>query len=199
MNKKDIYEHLANIYLDASTKRKNKKAQKYPDIFQNLFFISTLIIFVLIILLFNVSHKSSLLFTSLNGKKLINSELAVVLQPNIVKINFNFDPAKEEVYYINLNELDLARFRVLRFLVRKANYEDNIILKLEFTNASKEKSEAYFYNIPSYKWQEYKINLSDFKDISDWSKMSSLAFIIEESNVNKKKGIVYLDNVRFLR
>ena len=199
MNKKDIYEHLANIYLDASTKRKNKKAQKYPDIFQNLFFISTLIIFVLIILLFNVSHKSSLLFTSLNGKKLISSELAVVLQPNIVKINFNFDPAKEEVYYINLNELDLARFRALKFLVRKANYEDNIILKLEFTNASKEKSEAYFYNIPSYKWQEYKINLSDFKDISDWSKMSSLAFIIEESNVNKKKGIVYLDNVRFLR
>ncbi len=199
MNKKEIYEHLANIYLDASTKRKNKKAREYTDIFQNLFFISTLIIFVLIILLFNVSHKSSLLFTSLNGKKLINSELAFVLQPNIVKINFNFDPAKEEVYYINLNELDLARFRVLRFLVRKANYEDNIILKLEFTNASKEKSEMHFYNIPSYKWQEYKINLSDFKDISDWSKMSSLAFIIEESNVNKKKGIVYLDNVGFLR
>lgn len=199
MNKKDIYEHLANIYLDASTKKKNKKARKYPDIFQNLFFISTLIIFVLIILLFNVSRKSNLLFTNLNKNKLIKSELAFVLQPNIVKINFNFDPVKEEAYYINLNELDLARFKALGFSVRKANYEDNIILKLEFTNASKERSEAYFYNIPSYKWQEYKINLSDFKDISDWSKMSSLAFIIEESNVNKKKGIVYLDNVRFLQ
>jgi len=198
MVKKDIYEHLADIYWDASSKKK-KSTRSYPKIFKNLFFISTLIIFVLIILLFNVSHESSLLFTGLNGKKLINSELAFVLQPNIVKINFNFDPAQKEVYYINLNELNLARFRVLKFLVRKANYEDNIILKLEFTNASKEKSEAYFYNIPSYKWQEYKINLSDFKDISDWSKMSSLAFIIEESNVNKKNGIVYLDNIRFSR
>ncbi len=188
MDKKDIYEHLAKIYLDASSK-KVKKRRAYPKIFKNLLLVSILLIIA----------SSAILFIAFPKNKPFNSEIALVLLSDAAKMNFNFDPAKEEVYYINLNELDLVRFRVLKFLVRKANYEDNIILKLEFTNASKEKSEAYFYNIPSYKWQQYKINLSDFKDISDWSKMSSLAFIIEESNVNKKKGIVYLDNVRFLR
>jgi len=199
MNKKDIYEHLANIYLDASTKRKNKKAQKYPDIFQNLFFISTLIIFVLIILLFNVFHKSSLLFTSLNGKKLINSELALVLQPDIVKINFNFNPAKEEIYSLNLNGLGLVKFKALGFSVRKANYQDKIILKVEFTNSFKKRSEIYLNDIPAYKWRDYKIGFDEFKDINDWSCMLNLAFIVEEGNTKDKRGVVYIDNIRFLR
>ena len=199
MNKKDIYEHLANIYLDASTKRKNKKAQKYPDIFQNCFFISTLIIFVLIILLFNVSHKNSLLFTSLNGKKLINSELALVLQPDIVKINFNFDPAKEEIYSLNLNGLDLIKFKALGFSVRKANYQDKIILKVEFTNTFNKKSEIYLNEIPAYKWRDYKISFGEFNDINDWSSMLILAFIVQEGNTKDKRVVVYIDNIRFLR
>ncbi len=200
MNKKDIYEHLANIYLDASIKKKHKKGHKYPDIFQNLFFISTIIIFVLTVLLFNFSNKNRLLLlTNLNESKPIRSELAFVLQPNIVKINFNFDPAKEEAYRINLNELDIARFKILGFSVRKAKFEDNIILKVEFSNASGEKSDAYFYNIPSYKWQEYKIILSDFKNITDWSKMTNLSFVVEEKNMKEKKGILYLDNIKFVR
>lgn len=200
MNKKDIYEHLANIYLDASTnKKKSKKAKKYPDIFQNLFFLSSVIIFILVTLLFNVSRKNELILSGLNNNNRVKSELAFVLQPNIVKINFNFGPAKEEALHINLNELDLARFKILGFSVRKANYEDNIVLKVEFTNAYNEKSETYFYNIPSYKWQEYRINLLDFKDVKNWSKMTSLSFIIEEKYVREKKGVIYLDNIRFLR
>ncbi len=199
MNKKDIYEHLANIYLDASAKKKNKKGQKYPNIFQNLFFMSLIVIFVLIILIFNISRNNELLFTNFNENKPIKSELALVITSNIVKINFNFEPAKEEAYHIDLNGLDVAHFKALGFSVRKANYEDHIILKVEFTNASKEKSEIYFYNIPSYKWQDYKIKFSEFKNINGWTKMSSLSFVIDAWNVKEKKGVVYIDNVRFLR
>jgi len=199
MVKKDIYEHLADIYLDASSKKKNKKARKAPDIFQNLFLASSVVIFVLIILLFNAQRNNEALSTYLGKNKTINSQIVFALQPNIVRINFNFDPAKEEAYRINLNELNVARFRALGFLVRKANYEDQIILKVECSNASNEKSETYFYKIPSYKWEEYKVNLSDFKGIKDWSKMTALSFIVEQQNVKQKKGIVYLDNIRFLR
>lgn len=199
MGKKDIYEHLANIYWNASSKKKNKSIRPHPKIFKNLFFISTLIIFVLIILLFNVSHKSSLLFTSLNGKKLINSELALVLQPDIVKINFNFDPAKEEIYSLNLNGLDLVKFKALGFSVRKANYQDKIILKVEFTNTFNKKSEIYLNEIPAYKWRDYKISFGEFKDINDWSSMLNLAFIVQEGNTKDKRGVVYIDNIRFLR
>ena len=86
----------------------------------------------------------------------------------------------------------------MAFSAKKVNYEDSISLRVEFVSAFKEKSEIYFKNI-SHKWQEYKIDLAQFKNISDWSDMSDLAFIIEEWNAREKKGVVYVDNVRFIK
>jgi hypothetical protein len=132
-------------------------------------------------------------------KKPINSELALVLQPNVVKINFNFEPAKEEIYSINLNNLDLVGFKTLGFSVRKANFKDNIILRVEFANAFNEKSTVYINSIPAYNWQDYRIKLSDFKNINKWSRMLNLSFVIEEWTTKERNGVVYLDNIRFLR
>jgi len=187
MDKKDIYEHLAKIYLDASSRKKNKSPTP-SKLFKNLFLISIVFIFALGFVLFNNSQR----------KKAFDSELALVLLPDVAKINFHFDPARKEIYAINLNKLNLTRFRTLAFSVRKANYENTISLRVEFTTPFKEKSEIYFKDIP-HKWQDFKINLSEFKGISDWSEMSNLTFAIEEWNTKEKRGIVYLDNVRLLR
>lgn len=187
MDKKDIYEHLAKIYLDASSGRK-KKPQKYPPLFKNLFFISLLFIFGL----------TTFLIINLPKNKPLNSEIALFLQNDVTKINFHFDPAKKEIYSVSLNNLNLARFKALAFSLKKANFRDKISLRVEFTSVFKEKSEVYLKNI-SHKWQDYRINLSEFKDISNWLRMSSLSFIVEEWNVKEKKGAVYIDNVRLLR
>jgi len=202
MEKKDIYKHLADIYLDASSKKKkNKSAQPYLKIFKNLFFISiTIILFLTTLLIFTFStNKNKYVFTNLQGGRPISSEFALVLQPDIVRINFNFDPVKEEIYSVNLNGLDLVKFKALGFSARKANYQDNIILKVEFTNIFKKRSEIYLNDIPAYKWRDYKIGFGEFKDINDWSSMLSLALIVEEWNTKDKKGVVYIDNIRFLR
>jgi len=201
MLKKDIYEHLANIYWNASSKKKNKSIRTHPKIFKNLFFISIAIILFLatqLIFIFS-SNKNKYALTNLGGNKSISYELALVLQPDIVKINFHFDPAKEEIYSLNLNGLNLVKFKVLGFSVRKANYQDKIILKVEFTNAFNKKSEIYLNDIPAYKWRDYKIAFGEFKDINDWSSMLNLAFIVEEGNTKDKRGVVYIDNIRFLR
>ena len=187
MDKKDIYEHLAKIYLDASTKRR-KKNKEYSKIIKSLFFVSIIVIFGI----------SFLLLNRINRNKYLNSEIALVLCPYAVKINFHFDPAKKEIYSIDLNKLNLAKFKVLGFSVKKANYQDNISLRVEFTNVFKEKSEVYLKNI-AHKWQDYKISLSEFKDISEWSDMLNVSFIVEEWNVKDKRGIVYIDNIRLLR
>lgn len=194
MDKKDIYEHLAKIYLDASSAKKNKKTPEYPRLFKNLFFASIALVFLLAaFILYIIPAKQKSLPNNLN------SEFALVLQSDIVKINFDFNPAQKEIYSINLNKLALVRFKALGFSVRKSNYRDNVILKVEFTNAFKEKSDIYINDIPVHKWKDYKIGLAEFKAISDWSEMSGLAFIIEEWNAKDKKGGVYIDNVRFLR
>lgn len=194
MDKRDIYEHLAKIYLDASSKRE-KKTKRQPLVFKNLFFLVTVFIlgFSIFLVTTNRFDKNKLL------NKPLNSEIALILQNNVTKINFNFDVAKKEVYSIDLNKLDLSRFKALGFSVRKANYQDDATLKVEFNTSFREKSEIYLKDIPAYKWQDYKITLSEFKNISDWSETLNLSFIIEEWNIKQKKGIVYIDNVRLLR
>ena len=68
-------------------------------------------------------------------------------------------------------------------------------MRVEFNSKYKEKSEIYIKDVP-HTWKDFKINLSEFKNISDWSAISDLSFIIEEWNTSGKKGIVYVDNVR---
>lgn len=187
MDKKDIYEHLAKIYLDASSKRKGKD-NAYPKIFKYLFYVSILFVFGL----------SGVLLATYQKNRPLNSEVALVFLSGASKINYHFNPAKKEMYSLSLNKLDLTKFKELGFALRRTNFEDNISLRVEFTNAFNETSETYLSDIP-HKWQEYKIKLSKFKNISDWSEMTGLSFIIEEWNTKEKKGEVYIDNVRLLK
>ena len=189
MDKKDIYEHLAKIYLDASSKKKRKN-KSHSKLLQNLFIVS---------LAFTFSPSAILLATLHSGKeKVPNSDIALVLCPEALKINFDFNPAKKEIYSLNLNQLNLNRYRSLAFSVRKANFNDTISLRVEFSNVFKERSELYVKNIP-YRWNDCTLDFSAFKGISDWSEMNSLSFIVEQWNTRENHGIVYIDNIRIIK
>lgn len=187
MDKKDIYEHLANIYLDASSKKK-KRNKAFPKLFKNLFIVSV----------FMVIGLSTALFSNLSKKNSLHSETALILQNDPTKLNFNFDPAKKETYSLDLNRLNLSHTKTLGFSLRNMHPKDTVALRVEFTNAFKEKSEVYIKNVPS-KWQDFKISLSEFKNIGDWSEITSLTFAVEEWNASSKKGLVYIDNVQLLK
>lgn len=182
MDKKDIYEHLAEIYLDASWKKKQKVQKKA---WRKSFLLGITIFSGTIVIL------SAVIFSRVRKP---DSQIALVLKHDVTKINFNFDPAKKEIFSLALNRLNISRFKTLKFLVRKADYSDYITLRVEFTNGFKENAEVYLKDIP-HKWKEYTVNLSDFGNISDWSQMVELAFIVEEWNTQNKSGMVYLDNI----
>lgn len=194
MDKKDIYEHLAKIYLDASAK-KVKKRQEYTGVKTFLIAAVASIFAVTAFFLLYAQNKNK----TAKSRPPMTSELALVLSPSIVKINFNFEPVKKESFIINLNNLDLNRFKQVKFYVRKANLEDDILLNVEFINSFNEVSKIYLLNLSAYKWQEYKIDLADFKDISDWTQMSHLSFNVEGSSSKAKKSIVYIDNIRVVK
>lgn len=187
MDKKDIYEHLAKIYLDASLK-KSKQKKEYPA-FRNLFFLS-LAVFSFVLLLISPQL--------LRNKPLNNSEIALVLLPDIAKINFNFNPAKKETFSLFLNKLNLNKYNALAFSLKKTLPKKLVSVRVEFTNAFKEKSEFYLRDIPD-SWKEYKLELSNFKGISDWSEMSTLQFTVEQWNATANHGIVYIENVRLIK
>lgn len=187
MDKKEVYEHLAKIYLDASTQKK-KKIKKHP--------LLRLAGVLGIAAVFGVG--SAMLIRLVSERNSLGSQVALVMQPDAAKINFHFEPARKEIYSLSLNRLNMTRYSELAFSLKKGNFSDTITLKVEFTNAFREKAAIFLRDIPS-RWREYKLNFSEFKSISDWSEMSELSFIVEEWNTKSKQGVVYIDNVYLLR
>jgi len=184
MEKKEVYEHLARIYLDASLKYKKNKRLSWKVGLLTLGLISVILIvffFKFILFFLPLEHRSSIL---------LNHEL--------IKINFNFDPVKKEIYTIYLNNLSLDGFKTLAFRLKKSQYLDNLHMKVEFVSSFNEVSLVYLKDIP-YKWKEFRINLSDFKEIKNWSNMKELRFIIEEWNTAQKEGKLYIDDIRLIK
>lgn len=194
MDKKDIYEHLAKIYLDASSKKK-RGVKKNKDSLRILFAgLAVIFMFAVISVAFSAKNRRTA-----PQQPNVTSEFVFVLEPDIVRINFNFDPVKKEIYALSLNKLDLSRFKALRFSARKAKFEDKVALRIEFTTAAKEVSEIVISDLNSFRWQDYKIPLSGFKNIKDWHEVESLSFAVEEKDTPNKQGVVYLDSLRLLR
>jgi len=190
VNKKEIYEHLANIYLDASNKssKKKRKLKVYPKSIQSLIVTG----FVLIL-----GIGSSIAYFNISGRNR-PAQIALFLYQDSTKLNFNFNPAKIESFSLSLNQLNLSKYKTLAFSVRKTNPKDTISLRVEFINRFNEKSEVYLKDIAG-KWTDQKIDLNRFVKLSNWHQMKTLSFSVEEWNAREKSGIVYLDNIRVLK
>lgn len=186
MRNKEIYERIADTYLGKN--KKNGKAKKKK------WFIFWTVINIL--LLFTVFFLPKFVLS-----KAIKSKAAVYIlseryplrlvydlrPPNLGKKDFSF----------SLPLADARKYRCLRLRMKgegAANFTN--ILKLELENTRGEKAAYYLKGILS-KWQDFSVSLSNFKGISDWSNIARLSFIFEDWNVSAKKGILYIDNIRF--
>ena len=185
---KDIYEHLAKVYFDPAS-NKSKDPACFKSLFKNLFKLGILVVSCLVIVLMVV------LFSPRSKPK---SQLSLILENNITRINYDFNQAKKEAVIFDLKDMDLSDFESLCFRARKTNYQDDLHMCVEFISGFAEKSQIYLKQIPR-KWQNFKINLVDFENIKKWSDMRQLLFVVEEWNAQAKKGIVYIDNVSFLK
>ncbi|MFA5115872.1 MAG: hypothetical protein WC486_01160 [Candidatus Omnitrophota bacterium] len=185
MKKKEIYEHLADIYLSSPKKKKAKSAYSIK-IDKNTLFVSLATIAVFIVFISVIRTPRGV------------SSLALVVQPQAVKINYDLGVIKKEVYSLDLTNMDLSRFRAVSFAVRKSNPGDDVHLKLEMNSSFREVSEVYISGLKD-KWQEFHIFFRDFKGISDWSRLTRISFVVEEWNTREKKGVVYIDDIKFLR
>lgn len=190
MNKKEIYEHLANIYLDASSKssKKKSKLRSLSKSIQN---------FAIVGLVMALGVGSALTYFKIS-KHSTNDQIALFLHLDSVKINFNFDPAKKETFTLDLKQLNLSKYKTLGFSVRKTNSRDIISLRVEFVNRFNEKSEVYVKDISS-KWSEQKIDFSKFAKLNNWTQMKEIAFSVEEWNAREKSGVIYLENIKVIK
>jgi len=190
MDKKEIYEHLANIYLDASSKssKKKRKSKAYPRPIRNLILVGLLLVLGL---------GSGIAYSNLNYRN-HNAKIALFLFQDTAKLNFNFDPAKKETFSLELKQLNLSKYKTLSFAARKSNPKDTFALRVEFINRFNEKAEIYIKDI-SGKWRNHEVNLGRFAKINDWGQMKTLSFTVEEWNAKEKSGILYIDDIKVVR
>ena len=189
MEKQDIYEHLAEIYLDASlTKKKKPRGWALKGIAGWAAAGAAVLGFGFFF--FSVPHK----------KPPVSENALLLSSNNPVKIIYNFVPGSKELSSLFLNNLNLQPFKSLAFSARSdapAGSMPAVAVLIE--NKTGEKTLVYVRDA-GRKWQEYVIPFSDFKPaVSDWTRVKSLSFIVEEWNSPRKKGVVYIDNIRFLR
>jgi len=188
VNKKEIYEHLANIYLDASSKSSKKKGKlrSYSKAAQGVIVLVTALGLASASTYFHINNRNP------------KGQIALFLYQDTAKINFNFDPAKRETFSINLKQLNLSKYKTLGFGIRKTNAKDTLSLRVEFINRFNEKSEVYVKDIAG-KWTEERLDFTRFAKMNNWTQMKALVFSIEEWNSREKSGIVYLENIEVIK
>lgn len=186
MTREEIYEHLAQVYLGKKTKKKKKYNFIKVILFANLIAITLLPSFYL----FNSK-------TSQNIKKQEQSfSLALNYYPLRFVYNFKNGAPQVENFSLHLPAVNVTNYDSLVFYLRGKSHLAPRILKISLENKKKEKSVYYFDKVEA-KWQKITIPLKEFKDITDWTNITKLSFIIEAWNTDETKGSVLIDDVHF--
>ncbi len=117
-----------------------------------------------------------------------------------LKINYNIEGKDAKVgYFINFKGLDLTFFNKLSFHIKgdkKKEYPDSIKVVIATWNDK-------IFHIVDVKpdWTTQTLDIEDFYgdfDVFNWEGIEYISFIFEHSSLNKKKGAIYIDDIKLL-
>ena len=190
MEKNEVYDYLAKIYLDKQPKGLEKKG--FSLSWKSALFLTAVIVLGLVFYFFYRYPVKPI--------KPGARSLYIAAGNQLIKINYNFSNSslKKENYSLEFPDLDLRNFSLLRFQARHSKRYGLVNLRVEIENNFKEISACYVSGLTD-KWKEFELNLSAFKEISQWQTIRSISFIVEEWNAANKEDSVFIDAIRFSR
>lgn len=189
MRRDDIYDHLAQVYLGKRTKTDIKKEKQF-----NAWLVINIFITVLIfggafygLTAFLTHHNSSL-----------QSRIIFSLHNGPVRIEYDlsdpFLPVK--TFALDIPSIDADRYNKIQFSIRGKEEGVPGVVRVVMKNRRNEESSYYVQGV-GLDWQEYSIPLTEFKQITDWSSLTDISFVLESWNIDNIKGLVLIDNLRF--
>ena len=188
-----VSNRLAEVYL-GKDKPKTKPKNYNP---KKLFFILIASLCSLILLVIFIAG-----LTIFGTKRLdyLKSSISVAANLMPIKINYDFqDPFYDRNdFYLELPELDVSSFRVLKLSLKTQSQKGSPVgaLKVVLKNIREEIDFFYIKGLNAH-WQNYKIPLSEFKDLTDLTKLTGISFVLEAWNTDSEQGTVFIDNVSF--
>ena len=102
-------------------------------------------------------------------------------------------------FWMFLQNLDASKYDNVALRVKgDAKVGFTTVFKIELKNAAKQVGRYYVTNITD-QWQDVVIPLKDFKGITDFSNMTELVLVFEDRIASNKKGVIYVDDIRFTK
>jgi len=189
MNRDEIYDHLAKVYLGKKSSVQEKKKKKLNAAWLMMNILITLFILV----------SSFYGFTAFLNRQQVDLKNRVVysLNNNPIRIAYNLDypfpPIK--TFSLSVPSRDISKFSKLNLSVRGMDEGYPGVVKLVLSNQKNEKA-TYFIEDVELGWQHLTIPLEKFK-MTDLTSVTDVAFVLESWNVQNKSGIVLIDDISF--
>ncbi len=189
MTRDEIYDHLAKVYLGKRENvGKNKKRELNAWLVLNIVIMSVIFASAFYALSAFLAHRDDL----------IQNKIIYALNNTPIRLRYNFADAypSVETFSIYVPQINVNKFKKLNFSIRGVEYGSPGILKVVLKNRRQEAAAFYINNVGD-QWQDLSIPLKLFEDITDWTELTDVSFVLEAWNVKDKKGIVLIENVCF--
>lgn len=192
MEKKEVYDYLAKIYLDKQPIAKT--AKKAPE--RNKKYLT----FILIAISIAIIGAGTFLKYQIRFFKPKAFGLYVATGSELIKIKYNFNNSttKKEGYSVTLSDINAQDYQLLQFQARALTNDEAIKIRVEVENNLKENAFNYIDGV-SNAWKQFTVKLSDFKGLTRWDNLNKLSFIIEEWNVAGKENCIFIDEIRLIK
>jgi len=189
MTRDEIYDHLAQVYLG---KRKKSDIKKKKQL--NAWLVINICITGMIF--FSVFYGLTAFLTQ--QKSVLRSNVIFSLHngPIHVAYNFNDDLPPTKSFSLDVSSMNVDKYKEIQFSIRAKEEGSPGIVKIVFENGFNEESFFYVRGV-DLSWKEVSIPFEAFEQITDWNNVKNVSFVLESWNVDKKKGVILIDDVRF--
>ena len=189
MKRDEIYDHLAQVYLGKRTKTNIKKKRQF-----NAWLVIN--IFITAIIFTSAFYGLTAFLTQHNSS--LQSRIIFSLHNGIMRIEYDLTDSFSSVqtFAVNVPSIDASRYGKIQFSIR--GKEDGIpgVVKVVIKNRLNEEASYYVQGV-GFHWQEFSISLDEFKQITNWSNLTDISFVLESWNIDDQKGLVLIDNLCF--
>lgn len=189
MTRDEIYDHLAQVYLGKREKKDVKKKQQF-----NAWLVIN--VFITVIIFASAFYGLTAFLTHSNSS--LRGRIIFSLHNGPIRIEYDFSDSYSPVktFALSVPSMDAAKYGKIQFSIRGKEEGVPGIVKVVVKNRKNEEAFYYIQGV-GLDWQEFNIPLDEFKQITDWSSLTDISFVLESWNVDHKKGLILIDNVCF--
>ena len=189
MNRDEIYDHLAKVYLGKKSSVQETKNKKINSAWLTMNIVVTLLILA----------SSFYGFTAFLNRQQIDLKNRVVFSLNnnpirvVYDLEFPYPPVK--TFSLSIPTKDISKFNKLNVSIRGMDSGYPGVVKLILSNQKNEKA-TYFLQDIGLDWQHLSIPIEKFR-MTDLTTVTDLSFVLESWNVQSKKGTMLVDDISF--